>query len=132
LQQPPADPACTHPCDLAQTVQINIVGDEPAASVTVTGPCGGGIADCAPLGGCRSIMLYLSNGGPGSDSGPKVCQVTAVSASGAVVERDLTASYQGSFCCSGYEFSSLAATIDFSTADAGITNPDAAGDASGG
>ena len=128
MQQPPADPACTHPCDLAQSVQIAIAGDEPAASVTVTGPCGGGIDDCAPRGGCRSITLYLSNAGPGPDSGPKVCQVTAVSASGAVVERDLTASYQGSFCCPGYEFPSLAATIDFSTADGGMASPDAAGD----
>jgi len=118
LNPPPADPACTHPCDLAQSIQIDVVGAEPAASVTVTEPCGGGVADCGPSG-CRMVNIYLSSG-LGEGDATLVCHLTAVAPSGRVVERDLTARYTGSFCCPGYEFGwGLSIDIDFSASDAG-------------
>jgi len=125
---PPADPVCTHPCDLAQTIRVDIVGSEPAAAVTVTEPCSGGVADCGAAG-CRIVDLYLSSS-IGSSGPPLVCHVTAVSRSGVVVERDVMATYNGDFCCAGYEVGSSLIDIDFSTSDAGISDgsSDAGGD----
>ena len=118
---PPSDPPCVHPCDLNQSVQVRILGDEPAAAVTVTSPCGGGVPDCGEAG-CRAVNLYLADTAPGGDA-PKVCHVTAVSWSGVAVERDVTATYQALFCCPGYEFAAGASiVIDFSLCDAGITD----------
>jgi hypothetical protein len=121
---------CTHPCDLAQTLWVSIVGAEAAAAVTVTEPCHGSIDDCGP-NGCRTVTLYLSTTiGPAGDA-PPVCHLTAVSRSGVVVERDVTASYSGDPCCAGYEFSYGASVeIDFSKSDAGTA--DGPGDAAGG
>lgn len=123
---PPADPACTHPCDLAQSFQVRIVGDEPAAAVTVTEPCAGSVGDCGQAG-CRTVNLYLSDTGYTAGL-PKICHVTAVSRTGVAVERDVMATYQGSFCCPGYEFTwGATIEIDFSLSDAGIA--DGPGDA---
>jgi len=119
LNPPPADPACTHPCDLAQSIQVDIVGAEPAASVTVTEPCSGGVADCGP-GGCRMVNVYLSGSSLAPGDATLVCHLTAVAPSGQVVERDLTATYTSSFCCSGYELSSRTLDIDISASDAAI------------
>ena len=104
------DLACTHPCDLAQAVHIAIEGSEPAASLSVSGPCSGGVT-CPQPAGCRSIDVYLN---PGGAAGPDlVCHITVVSASGASMERDAIAHYIASRCCSGYEFVSQNITITF-------------------
>jgi hypothetical protein len=106
-------PACTHPCDLAQTLHVAIEGSEPAASLSVSGPCSGGGA-CPVPAGCRSADVYLTStsaGGPGSAD--LVCHITAVSASGASMEREAIAHYIASRCCSGYEFATQNITITF-------------------
>ena len=119
-------PECTHPCDLLQTAYITVSGSEPAASIVVTGPCLGGVADCGPSG-CRSASISLSNGFSGG-VGEETCHVTASAADGRTVEVDLVARNYGSSCCAGYEFvPGAGATVDFSTVDAGT---DAARDAS--
>jgi hypothetical protein len=98
----PADPPCLHPCDLAQTVRITV--DEPAASIVVTGPCGGGIPNCPAIGGCSSAAFFLTAGGLAGDTGEMACHVTATAFDGRVVETDVIARYTGARCCSGYEF----------------------------
>jgi len=106
-------PACTHPCDLAQTLHVAIEGSEPAASLSVSGPCSGG-GPCPVPAGCRSADVYLTStsaGGPGSAD--LVCHITAVSASGASMEREAIAHYIASLCCSGYEFATQNITITF-------------------
>ena len=103
---------CMHPCDLAQAVHIAIEGSEPAASLSVSGPCSGGVT-CPQPAGCRSIDVYLNPGGAGPDSGDLVCNITVVSASGASMEREATARYIDSRCCSGYEFVTRNITITF-------------------
>src|SRR5262245_28248081 len=126
---PPTGPVCTHPCDLAQTIWVNVVGAEPAAAVTVTGPCSGGVDNCGSSG-CRMVNLYLSSAAGSPGDLPVVCHVKAVSPSGVVVERDVMANYTGGSCCAGYEFGwGASIEIDFSKVDAGIA--DRPGDAFG-
>ena len=105
-------PACTHPCDLAQALHVAIEGSEPAASLSVSGPCSGG-GTCPPAG-CRSADVYLTPGGAGGPGAADlVCHITAVSASGASMEREAIAHYIAGRCCSGYEFVTQNIAITF-------------------
>jgi len=98
------------------------VSAEPAASVTVTAPCSGGIADCGAAG-CRTVNITLSSSAGSSGDPPIVCQVTATSPAGVVVERDVMANFTGGSCCAGYEFGwGASIEIDFSTSGAGIAD----------
>jgi hypothetical protein len=62
--------------------------------------------------------MPIGAGGPGSVD--LVCRITAVSASGASMERDAIARYIDSRCCSGYEFVSQNITITFQRKAAGL------------
>jgi hypothetical protein len=106
-------PACVHPCDLGQVLHVAIEGSEPAASLSVSGPCSGG-STCPLPAGCRSADFYLMpTGAAGPDSPDLLCHITAVSASGASMERDAIARYTDGLCCSGYEFAMPNITITF-------------------
>jgi hypothetical protein len=106
-------PACAHPCDLGQTLHVAIEGSEPVTSLSVSGPCSGG-STCALPAGCRSADVYLMPiGAAGPGSADLVCHITAVSASGANMEREAVARYTDGRCCSGYEFVSQNITITF-------------------
>src|SRR5262249_3852253 len=59
-----SQPQCLHPCDLGQTLRIEITGDEPAATISVSGDCEANGA-CAVTAPCRSLDIQLKNGGPG-------------------------------------------------------------------
>jgi hypothetical protein len=95
---------CPHPCDLAQSVRVEVSGGTPA-NVAVTDPCGGSGA-CVE-GGCAEIDVFLrnSNAVPAGDGGSDlVCHLTVTSTTGQTAEADLTAQYTAATCCSGYEF----------------------------
>jgi len=110
---------CLHPCDLAQTAQIEITGKEQAVAVTVSDLCFVA-SGCAPTVKCSRIDVVLQNGGPGPGGPDKVCHVRIVGESGAVIERDLTATYLDDPCCSGFEFMSDAnVSVSFAPPDAG-------------
>jgi hypothetical protein len=115
-----SQPQCLHPCDLGQTLRVEITGDEPAATISVSGDCEANGA-CPVTTPCRSLDIQLVNGGPGPRQvSDPVCHVTAVSPSGAVVERDVTAQYQDDPCCSGYELGfGSSISLSFSTPDGG-------------
>jgi hypothetical protein len=122
-------PACQHPCDLAQTFGVEITGAEPAVAISVNDVCEGG-ETCSPGPGCRSATFTLRNGtsyAGGPDAADLVCRVTAVSASGARVERDVPAHFSPGSCCSGYEFSwGKTVSLSFAAVDASA-DPDALG-----
>ena len=105
--------ACQHPCDLAQTVRVQVSAGT-VANVAVGDPCRGGGA--CPAGGCGNFDVSLkdSSSVPAGDGGPDlVCHVVATSTTGETVEADLTARYTTAACCSGYEFLSTALTLSF-------------------
>jgi hypothetical protein len=110
---------CQHPCDLAQTVTVQIKGSRPAASISTAAPCSGGLKCGA--GGCSSAQISLANGSLAAtaDGAPDlVCTVTAVSVDGATATGQVRASYTAASCCSGYEFSSATLSLSFAPADA--------------
>jgi hypothetical protein len=125
--------SCQHPCDLAQTLYVEIDGPTPATSVTVSGDCGGN-PGCSG-GPCRMTTFHLTGDLAGSPGLPdKVCTVTAVSQFGEVVQKSVSASYMGDSCCAGEQFGSPSVVIVFSgtdgATDAGAPDADAgAGDA---
>jgi hypothetical protein len=111
---------CQHPCDLRQTVRVDIAGSEPAATITASGACEAEIT-CPTKASCARVDLYLKNGGPtwsGPDAADMVCHITAVSRSGVTVERDVSAHYTPGFCCYGWEFGFDGVTITFDPPDA--------------
>jgi hypothetical protein len=108
-----ASNSCPHQCDLAQSVTVDVSGGTPA-NVSVTDPCGGS-GTCIE-GGCGQIDVYLKNTSavPAADGGSDlVCHVTVTSTTGQTAESDLTAHYNASTCCSGYEFSARTLSLSF-------------------
>jgi hypothetical protein len=114
----PGNDGCQSPCDLAQSVIVEIAGGQPAATISVTGPCLGGA--CGP-GTCTTANVTLRDPGPATtgDGAPDlVCHVTATSVDGETAQADLTASYLSDPCCSGYTFSNRTITLTFPPPDA--------------
>jgi hypothetical protein len=111
---------CVHPCDLAQCFWVEVSGAVPAAEILVSDACGGG-GKC-PASGCRSVLLCLAR-----QVGPAdlTCHVTAVSANGDVVERDMVASMTRGSCCGGYEFPQNEITVSFPYHEDGGVDGDA-------
>jgi hypothetical protein len=98
---------CQHPCDLNQTVRVEITDSESAASLTASGACEAQLT-CRTKDDCARVDLYLKNGGPvwsDPDAGDMICHIVAVSRLGVTVERDVSAHYTAAACCSGWEFS---------------------------
>jgi len=110
----PVQPICQHPCDLAQTARVEIIGSQAAASLSVTGPCRSD-RTCPAKEGCRTVNItFVPMGFTGSqDASELLCHLTATSAAGATIERDLVVRYTAGTCCSGYEFTTPAITIAF-------------------
>ena len=114
---------CVHPCDLAQCFWVKVGGAVPAAEILVSDACGGG-GSC-PQAGCRSVLLCLAGQVGESDL---TCHVTAVSANGDVVERDMVASMTRGSCCGGYEFPQTEITVSFPQSDGGGLDDGSAGE----
>jgi hypothetical protein len=111
---------CLHPCDLAQTVQVEIGEPKAAKEVSVTGPCGGG-RRCSSPTACSSVMVYLKDGSYSEDP---VCHITVSYESGATVEADVVASLVGGQCCFGYQFRTTWLSLSPPLLDAGGSDTD--------
>jgi len=108
---------CLHPCDLAQGVLVEILGDEAAASFSVSDPCRSN-QTCANATDCRTFSFYLGSV-PSGQGAPITCHFTVTGNRGSVVRRAFTASYSDDPCCAGYEFPDRAVSITLTGADGG-------------